>query len=317
MKNVAFLFPGQGSQAVGMGKDLSEKSVFARKTFRAVDEILGFRLSKICFEGPEDELKMTRNTQPALLTVSYILFHLLDREPGWGAGHSLGEFSAFLCAGSIRFEDAVLLVHRRGCYMQEAVPAGLGAMAALLGADMDEVRRVVEAVNGEINADLPDPGEVRRVVGIANWNSASQVVISGEKLAVESAVSRIVSGRSVFLPVSAPFHSEMMLPAEERLAVDLDRIEFRDPRFPIINNVEANEITTGSGAREGLKRQVSRPVLWHEIMEKLLRGKNVTRFVEVGTGKVLAGLLRKTAKEAQISVEIVNIETLADIEKGQ
>lgn len=317
MKNAAFMFPGQGSQAVGMGKELAEKSEFARKTFHAADEILGFRLSKICFEGPEDELKMTRNTQPALLTVSYILFHLLDREPGWGAGHSLGEFSAFLCAGSIRFEDALLLVHRRGCYMQEAVPAGLGAMAALLGADMEEVRRVIEAVNGEGKPDLPDSGGVRRVVGIANWNSASQVVISGEKRAVEAVVSRIVSGRSIFLPVSAPFHSELMLPAEEKLKADLDQVEFRDPRFPIVNNVEAREITTGSGAREGLKKQVSRPVLWHATMEKLLKEKGLTRFVEIGTGKVLAGLLRKTAKEEQISVEIVNIETLADIEKGR
>jgi [acyl-carrier-protein] S-malonyltransferase len=316
MINTAFMFPGQGSQAVGMGKELAEKSEFARKTFRRADEILGFRLSKICFEGPEDELKMTRNTQPALLTVSYILFHLLGKDPDWGAGHSLGEYSAFLCAGSIRFEDALLLVYRRGCYMQEAVPAGLGAMAALLGADMDEVRRVIEAVNGEVRTDSPDPGEVRRVVGIANWNSASQVVISGEKRTVESAVARIVSGRSVFLPVSAPFHSELMLPAEERLKADLDRVEFRDPRFPVINNVEAKEITTGSGAREGLKMQVSRPVLWHEIMEKLLREKRVTRFVEIGTGKVLAGLLRKTAKEVQINIGIVNIETLADIEKA-
>lgn len=200
--------------------------------------------------------------------------------------------------------------------MQEAVPAGLGAMAALMGADIGEIGRVIEAVNGENRTVPAVPGGIRPVVGIANWNSASQVVISGEKKAVEAAVSRITTGRSVFLPVSAPFHSELMRPAEERLETDLDRVEFRDPRFPVINNVEAREITTGIGAREGLKKQVSRPVLWHATMEKLLGEKKLTRFAEIGSGKVLAGLLRKTAKEMKIEVEITNVETYADVERA-
>ena len=178
MNDRVFLFPGQGSQAVGMGLDLFEKSDFAKKTFRRADEVLGYPLSRLCFSGPEEELKLTFNTQPALLTVSYILFTLLGKEPLLAAGHSLGEYSALLCAGVFRFEDALLLVHKRGKYMQEAVPVGKGAMAALIGAGIDDIRAVLDAVNREL-ADLPvDPDGVRRVVNLANWNSAGQVVIS-------------------------------------------------------------------------------------------------------------------------------------------
>lgn len=316
MNDGIFLFPGQGSQAVGMGKDLFEKSDFARRTFLRADEVLGIPLSRICFSGPEEELKLTHNTQPALLTVSYILYSLWEKEPRLAAGHSLGEYSAFLCAGVFRFEDALQLVHKRGRYMQEAVPVGKGAMAALIGADIASIRSAVEAVNRE-NELLPaEPGGIRRVVNLANWNSAGQVVISGEKSAVEEAARRL-GVKSVFLPVSAPFHSELMLPAEERLAADLDAVEFSDPRFPVINNWQVQKVTGAAEAREGLKRQVSRPVRWHETMESMLDDADALRFAEIGSGKVLAGLLKRAARDRGRQVQIVNIENLADIESNR
>jgi [acyl-carrier-protein] S-malonyltransferase len=315
MNDRAFVFPGQGSQAVGMGLDLFEKSDFAKKTFRQADEILGFHLSRICFTGPEEELKLTSNTQPALLTVSYILYSLWQKEPLLAAGHSLGEYSALLCAGVFSYEDALTLVHRRGKYMQEAVPVGKGAMAALIGADMDEIRKTIEGLNHEL-AGLPaDPAGVRKVVNLANHNSASQVVISGEKGTVEEAARRL-GVKTVFLPVSAPFHSELMLPAEEKLTLDLDRVAFAAPRFPVINNWQAKKITSGEDARAGLKKQVSRPVLWQETMDVLLGDPAVSGFAEIGSGKVLAGLLKRAARERQRDVQILNIENLADIAKN-
>lgn len=315
MNDRVFLFPGQGSQAVGMGLDLFEKSEFAKKTFHRADEVLGYPLSRICFSGPEEELKLTFNTQPALLTVSYILFTLLGKEPALAAGHSLGEYSALLCAGVFRYEDALLLVHKRGRYMQEAVPVGKGAMAALIGAGIDDIRAVLDAVNRE-HAKLPvDPNGVRRVVNLANWNSAGQVVISGEKGAVEEAVRRL-GVKSVFLPVSAPFHSELMLPAEEKLSLDLDRVEFAAPRFPVINNWQVQRITGATEAREGLKKQVSRLVRWHETIEALLADPAAAYFAEIGSGRVLAGLLKRAAREKNRQLQIVNIENLADLEKN-
>jgi len=315
MNDRAFLFPGQGSQTVGMGLDLFEKSDFAKKTFRMADEILGYPLSRICFAGPEEELKLTSNTQPALLTVSYILYMLWQKEPLVAAGHSLGEYSALLCAGAFRYEDALALVHKRGQYMQEAVPVGKGAMAALIGADIELLRQTVDAVNKEYAASPPDPEGVRPVVNLANWNSASQVVISGEKGAVEEAARRL-GVKTVFLPVSAPFHSELMLPAEERLAGDLDRVAFADPRFPVINNWQVRKVTSAAEAREGLKKQVSRPVRWHETQEMLLADPTLAGFAEIGSGKVLAGLLKRAARDKNRPVQIVNIENLADIEKN-
>ncbi len=315
MNDRAFVFPGQGSQAVGMGLDLFEKSDFAKKTFRQADEILGYHLSRICFTGPEEELKLTCNTQPALLTVSYILYSLWQKEPLLAAGHSLGEYSALLCAGVFSYEDVLTLVHRRGKYMQEAVPVGRGAMAAMIGAKIEDVRRIVAEVNHEMAGMPADDGAVKRVVNLANHNSASQVVISGEKGTVEEAARRL-GVKTVFLPVSAPFHSELMLPAEEKLALDLDRVVFAAPRFPVINNWQAKKVTEGEEARAGLKKQVSRPVLWQETMEALLGDSFVVGFAEIGSGKVLAGLLKRAARDRQRDVQILNIENLADIAKN-
>ena len=302
MSDSAFLFPGQGSQYVGMGKDLFERSDLGKKTFKLANEILGYDFMKICFEGPEEELKLTHNTQPALLTVSYILFNLLGMEPALGAGHSLGEYSAVLCAGGIDYEDAVLLVHKRGKYMQEAVPVGKGAMAAVIGLDIEQVREKIKKVDG--------------VVNLANWNSASQIVISGDKTAVENAVEFLEAPKSVMLPVSAPFHSALMLPAEEKLSVDLDLIDFRDLKFPIINNVDVEEITEKEKVRDGLKRQVSRPVLWHPTVMKMLVDKGIDKYSEVGAGKVLGGLIRRTARDLDKKIDLVNFQNFEDLNNG-
>jgi [acyl-carrier-protein] S-malonyltransferase len=281
----AFLFPGQGSQFAGMGQSLAHNFDAARLRFEEADEALGFPLSKLCFEGPDDQLRLTENTQPALLAVSVAAWSVLEAEvgaPDYVAGHSLGEYSALVAAGSLDFGDALRLVRKRGRYMQEAVPAGVGAMAAILKMPLEALDGVLaEAAQGE-------------VVTAANLNSPDQIVIAGHKAAVERAMELAKAAgakRVVPLPVSAPFHCPLMTPAQQKLRADLDATTFNDLRMPLINNVEAREITTGAEAREGVYRQVPSPVLWTASMEALA-SRGVERWFEVGAGAVLSGLLR-------------------------
>lgn len=303
MSRLAFLFPGQGSQAVGMGKSFFEHSSLARELFGRADEILGYRISRLCFEGPDEELRLTQNTQPALLVVSVIAYSLFGREPAIAAGHSLGEYSALVAAGSLRFEDGLRLVHNRGKYMQEAVPVGQGAMAAVLGMSYEDLSQAVSRVQSG-------------VVQIANWNSQEQLVIAGHKQAVEEALKMAKPPRSVMLPVSAPFHSALMKGAEDRLAIDLDRVELKDLKFPIVTNVDAKIIRTGEAARDSLKRQVSRPVLWYKSME-LLAGENIDAFVELGPGKVLTGLIKRIGRSWPHPFATWNVEDRESLDKTQ
>lgn len=303
MSRLAFLFPGQGSQAVGMGKSFYEHYSLARELFGCADEILGYRISRLCFEGPDEELRLTQNTQPALLIVSTIAYSLFGREPAIAAGHSLGEYSALVAAGSLRFEDALRLVHNRGRYMQEAVPVGQGAMAAVLGMSYEDLSQAVSRVQSG-------------VVQIANWNSQEQLVIAGHKQAVEEALKMAKPPRSVMLPVSAPFHSALMKGAEDRLAMDLDRVEFKDLKFPIVTNVDAKIIEKGEDARDSLKRQVSRPVLWYKSMQRLA-GENIDAFVELGPGKVLTGLIKRIGRSWPHPFATWNVEDRESLEKTQ
>lgn len=301
MKRFVCLFPGQGSQAVGMGKDLHDRFAEARELFARADEALGFAISRLCFEGPDEELRMTRNTQPALLTVGAIAFRLLGATPAAAAGHSLGEYTALVAAGVIGFEDAVRLVHKRGLYMQEAVPAGAGGMAAVLGSDPDSILKALEAVKGG-------------GVSVANWNSPDQVVIAGPLGAIEEALRILKPPRSVILPVSAPFHTALMRPAEERLAEDLARVSFHDPVFPVVSNVDARFLRTGDEARDALRRQVSRPVLWTAGIE-VLRGEGPDLWVEAGPGKVLSGLLKRIGRAWPSPPAVANVEDAASLER--
>jgi [acyl-carrier-protein] S-malonyltransferase len=292
--SVAFVFPGQGSQEVGMGRALAEAFPESRAVFEEADRALGPPpLSKLCFTGPESELALTANTQPAILTVSVAAARaLLARGggPDFVAGHSLGEYSALVVAGALSLADAVTTVRRRGQYMQDAVPVGEGAMAAILGLDRSAIEAACrEAALGE-------------VVAPANLNSPTQVVIAGHAAAVERAsqlCARAGAKRAIRLAVSAPFHSALMKPAELRLEADLSRVSFRDPDVPLVNNVDARPVRTAAECRDGLIRQVSAPVRWEEVVERLV-GEGVTTFVEVGPGRVLSGLIKKIAKASRV-----------------
>jgi [acyl-carrier-protein] S-malonyltransferase len=303
MARYVYLFPGQGSQVVGMGKSFHDRSDEAKRMFARADETLGFALSRICFEGPEETLRLTQNTQPALLLVSAVAFRLWGRQPDFAAGHSLGEYSAHVAAGTIGFEDALVLVHKRGKYMQEAVPVGVGVMAALLGADYETVAAACARAEG---------GQVQ----IANWNSPEQIVISGHTAAVEEVIRSVRAAKSIRLPVSAPFHSALMKGAEGRLAADLDAVAFRDPAFPIVTNVDAEVIRTGAEARDALKRQVSRPVLWTKAMARLA-GEEIDAFIEFGPGKVLGGLIKRIGKGWPHPFTVANVEDFESLEKAK
>jgi [acyl-carrier-protein] S-malonyltransferase len=283
---IAFIFPGQGSQAVGMGKDLAEKYPEARLTFDEADEALAYKLSQLCFEGPEEQLRLTEITQPAILTASVAALRVLETrmpKPAYVAGHSLGEYSAHVAAGTISFADAVRTVRQRGKYMQEAVPVGVGTMAAILGMDLANVSAVCEdARQGE-------------VCNPANINSPEQIVISGNTAAVERATKLADergAKRAKVLPVSAPFHCSLMKPAQDRLEVDLNALTLRKPAYPVACNVDAELVTDEARARDTLVRQVTGSVKWEQCIH-LLTAQGAQTFIEVGPGKVLWGLMRQ------------------------
>jgi [acyl-carrier-protein] S-malonyltransferase len=286
MKAMAFIFPGQGSQFAGMGQELAARYPVARQTFEEADAALGFALSQLCFAGPEEELKRTENTQPAILTVSVAAWRVL-REKGYqceyAAGHSLGEYAAHVAAGTLAFTDAVRTVRRRGRYMQEAVPAGQGAMAAILG------------LAPEVVAEVCQEASAGEVVQPANINSAEQTVISGHAGAVERAAALAKqrgAKRAILLPVSAPFHCALMQPAQERLAADLRALAFHNPHFPVIKNIDAKPVATAQAARQALIAQVTGTVQWERSMRTLIAA-GVRCFIEAGPGEVLTGLMRR------------------------
>ena len=283
---MALIFPGQGSQAVGMGKDLAEKYPAARQTFEEADEALGYKLSQLCFDGPEDQLRLTEITQPAILTTSVAALRVLESRvprPSYVAGHSLGEYTAHVAAGTFSFADAVRTVRNRGKYMQEAVPVGVGAMAAILGMEFAKVAVVCEdAAQGEVCSP-------------ANINSPEQIVISGNTAAVERAAKLADergAKRAKVLPVSAPFHCALMKPAQDRLQANLDKLAMQKPVYPVACNVEAELVTDDLRARDTLLRQVTGSVKWDQCIH-LLIAHGVQMFIEVGPGKVLCGLMRQ------------------------
>ena len=305
MTKIAFIFPGQGSQSVGMGLEWCEESALARETFEEADEALGFSISKLCWEGPESELQLTANTQPAILATSIAISRGVQAagfSPEIMAGHSLGEYSALVASGSLTFADALNLVRRRGELMQEAVPVGEGAMAAILGLDADAVGSVAEEASED------------QVCSVANLNAPTQIVIAGNKEAVERAVElakQAGARRAVVLPVSAPFHSPLMAPARVGLTPFLEATPFSDLSVPVVTNVDAEPITSGEVARESLIRQVDGAVRWVESIQSMAERAGAKLFVEVGPGTVLTGLVRRIAP----AVQAVNVSQPSGLEK--
>jgi len=302
--SIAFLFPGQGSQAIGMSKDLAEQYPIARQTFEEADDALGHKLSQLCFEGPEDQLRLTEVTQPAILTASVAAWRVVNEnglKPRFVAGHSLGEYSAHVAAGTLSFTDAVRTVRNRGKYMQEAVPVGVGSMAAILGMEFDRVAAVCrDAAEGEVC----EP---------ANINSQEQIVISGHTAAVERATKLADergAKRAKILQVSAPFHCSLMKPAQDRLAADLASITFSKPAVGVVCNVDAALLEDADRSRDALIRQVTGSVKWEQSM-RLLIAQGVDTFVELGPGKVLCGLMRQIDR----SQKCVNVADEASLQK--
>ena len=300
----AFIFPGQGAQAVGMGKDFYDNFDAARKLFDEADDALGYSISRMCFEGSEDDLKLTANTQPAILVVSVIVSELLKAEgitAQIGGGHSLGEYSALVAAGSLKFRDAVVLVHKRGQFMQEAVPVGEGAMAAIIG--LDDAKII------EICAAASEVGEVQAV----NFNCPGQTVIAGKVAGVEAAVEQLKSAgakKAVVLPVSAPFHSTLMAPAAKKLATELDKVELRDAAFPIAANVNGKLETEAAQIKANLVAQADHPVKWIDCVGAM-KNFGAEIFVECGVGKTLCGFNRRIDK----TIRSLNVENLDSLKK--
>jgi [acyl-carrier-protein] S-malonyltransferase len=297
--NVAFVFPGQGSQAVGMGEDLRERFASVRELYAEADDALGYSLTRIIREGPEQTLRQTQHTQPAILLVSVAAYRALGVRPSVVAGHSLGEYSALVAGEALAFRDAIRLVHKRGRYMQEAVPEGRGVMLALIGVDLEAIEQAIAEETG--------------VVDVANYNSPGQVVIAGEREAAERVAARCGARQAVTLPVSAPFHCRLMQPAEDRLREDLAEVAIADPRIPLYNNVDARKVTSAAGVRDGLERQVSRPVRWTELVQRMVADDGIGLCVEVGPGTVLSGLIRRIDR----NVERLTVHDAASLEAAR
>lgn len=303
--NTAFVFPGQGSQYAGMGRDVAGKYPAARRVFEDIDKALGFSISRLCFEGPEDQLKLTENTQPAILAVSSAIHAVLEERGATRrdlvAGHSLGEYSAIVSVGGLAPADAAKIVRARGKFMQEAVPVGSGGMAALIGATVEQAREICdEAANGEI-------------VSVANINAPGQIVIAGTKAAIDRAIDIAKKKgvrRALLLPVSAPFHCALMKPAEDKLKPILDEAAIHDLWVALISNVDASPIGTPTAVRNALLRQVASPVRWVESVQRMI-SMGVRKFVEVGPGNVLTGLI----KRIDSSVDLVNVSDVESIER--